>query len=250
MQVSLLLCICPTTLLAVKGMGRAYGWLCGWILCQTSQTAFQWYHVVSIRQERQPLSPGQPQHHMPQNSYVSNEATDIHVTSSALRHCACSHKDLPKVGSYRAGRNPLSVVFIISQVLQNTSTYTHCTKAILIPCLKRGKGDRRVDMKDPNRKCIFNISTSSWHQFFLHEAKGFFPFIFLNDWVLLVISPVRLYYVKYLGFETGIHKRRWQYSGFGNTSLFHKEKIVPRVTISTNTENFALYKSLPWKYMQ
>lgn len=55
----------------------------------------------------------------------------------------------------------------------------------------------------------------------------------------MVISPVRLYYVKHLGFETGIHKQRWQYSGFGSTPLFHKEKIVPRFTISRNTENLA-----------
>lgn len=116
---------------------------------------------------------------------------------------------------------------------------------------RRGKrGNRTVDMRDPNRKCIFNISASFWHHFFLHEAQGFFPFIFLNDWVLLVISPVRLYYVKHLGFETGIHKQRWQHSVFGNTSLFHKDKIVPRFAIWRNTENFASYKSLPCKYMQ
>lgn len=66
----------------------------------------------------------------------------------------------------------------------------------------------------------------------------------------MVISPVRLYYVKHLGFETGIHKQRWQYAVFGNTSVFHKEKIVPRFTIFRNTENFALYKSLLCKYMQ
>ena len=61
------------------------------------------------------LFSGWPQHHMPQNSIdcVSNEATGIHITTAVLRHCGRSQKNLPKLGSCRAGRDPLNVVFII-----------------------------------------------------------------------------------------------------------------------------------------
>lgn len=181
-------------------------------------------------QAAKPFS-GRP--HPPQNS----------VCEHPWHHCRHS-QDLPKLGSCREGTDPLNEAFINLGPLRSYKKLPHTTTAqgwYWSPALNKRKktGNRTVDMKDPNRKCIFNVSTSSWHEFFLHEEKGFFPFISLNDWVLLVISPVRLYYVKHLGFETGIHKQRWQYSGFGNTSLFHKEKIVPRFTISRNTENLA-----------
>lgn len=44
--------------------------------------------------------------------YVSNEATGIHITTTVLRHCRRSQKDLPKLGSCRAGRDSLNVLFI------------------------------------------------------------------------------------------------------------------------------------------
>lgn len=104
----------PTTLLAAKGTGRTYGWLCHAAessakhpIRLSSDTT--WYQAGKSAA----LFSGWPQHHMWRNSIrsVSNEATGIHITSAVPRHCRCSQKDLPKLGSCRVGRGPVECGF-------------------------------------------------------------------------------------------------------------------------------------------